>query len=398
MLRPGASRSYQVRCLPERFPPWRFERLRTMAPGLFVLGSRASKGIPPWVAIFDHDGVPRWWYQSDTRPIDAQVLLDGTVAWSRAFGDGYGRDPRQAEEIRTLSGKLVRLVRTKGSITDPHEMTQEKNGNFLLESYMPRYGVDLSAFGGPSSAGIVYPEIQELSSSGRFLRRWPLMRQLSVAETGPDWWATVLGNPRPGRGGVPIFDVTHLNSIDPWGHQLAVSTRHTNAIFGIARSNGEIRWKLGGTPTPESLSIEGDDPYPSDQLFGGQHDARIYKNDLLSLFDNATLQHRPERGVIYRLDLPARTATYVGQLVDPKAGKGNCCGSVREIPGGWLVGFGDTTLVSGFNKRLQVAFRLWWGNSYRAVPVPAGTASLSQLNRGLETMEPPGRVAVSVPR
>ena len=106
--------AYQVRCLPEGFPGWKFERLRSFPDGLFVLGSRAKPGHPPYVAIFDHDGVPRWWYRSKTRAINAQVLRAGTVVWSRAYGDGYGRDPRQAQEVHTLSGRLVRLIRTKG--------------------------------------------------------------------------------------------------------------------------------------------------------------------------------------------------------------------------------------------------------------------------------------------
>ena len=169
------SRSYKVRCLPRRFPKWRFQRLRAKqpAPGLIALGSRASKGIPPWVAIFDSAGAPRWWYSSNTRPINVQVLRGGTVAWSRAFGDGYGRDPRQAQEIHALSGKLLRVLRpSRGRISDPHELTQERDRDFLVESYVPHAPVDLSAYGGPKRAAIVYPEIQELSRHGKLRRRW----------------------------------------------------------------------------------------------------------------------------------------------------------------------------------------------------------------------------------
>ena len=60
---------------------------------------------------------------------------------------------------------------------------------------------------------------------------------------------------------------------------------------------------------------------------------------------------------------------------------------MRAIPGGWLVGFGDTSLVTGFTKKGKVAFRLNWGNSYRAMPVKPGRLSLQELNRGLERME-----------
>jgi Arylsulfotransferase (ASST) len=383
------TRSYEVRCLPRRFPKWRFQRLAAKAPkpGLVALGSRASKGIRPWVAIFDSSGTPRWWYQSDTRPINVQVLRGGTVAWSRAYGDGYGRDPRQAQEIHALSGKRLRVLRPKGRISDPHELTQEADRDYLVESYVPHGPVDLSAYGGPKRAAIVYPEVQELSRKGRLLRRWSLLHKITLDDTSPTWWKTILGNPRRRRGGLPTYDVIHVNAIDPWGHQLVVSTRHTDAVFGFSRKTGKIRWKLGGTPSPQSLAMNGG-PYHADELFGGEHDVRVYGNGALSIFDNGTLRSRPPRGVVYRLDLKDRTARYVGELVDPRANKGNCCGSVRAIPGGWLVGFGDTTLVSAFNHRRQVAWRLWWGNSYRAVPVPRGRVTNHQLDRGLEQMEP----------
>jgi hypothetical protein len=383
------TRSYAVRCLPRRFPKWRFQRLATKAPkpGLVALGSRASKGIPPWVALFDSSGTPRWWYEAGTRPINVQVLRGGTVAWSRAYGDGYGRDPRQAQEIHALSGRLLRVLRPRGRISDPHELTEERGRRLLVESYVPHGPVDLRAYGGPRRGAIVYPEVQLLSRKGRLLRRWNLLREITVADTSPHWWSTILRNPRRRRGGLPTYDVIHVNAIDPWRGQLVLSTRHTDAVYGVSRKTGKVRWKVGGTPTPESLTMSGG-PYSANELFGGEHDARVYGNGALSIFDNGTRRSRPPRGVVYRLDLKDRTARYLGQLVDRRASKGNCCGSLRAIPGGWLIGFGDTPLVTAFNTRRQVAWRLWWGNSYRAVPVPRGRVTMRQLDRGLEQMEP----------
>jgi hypothetical protein len=384
----GGSKFYTVRCLPARFPKWHFQRLRKSPPGLIVLGSVGAKGIPPWVAIFDHDGTPRWWYPSDTRALNAQILQNGTIAWSRGYGDGYGIDPRMADEVHTLSGKPLGLIRMKGNaITDPHEMTQEPNGNFLLESYVPYSPVDLRPIGGPRRAGVVYPQIQELSPSLKLLHRWSLRKQLTIHQTAPRWRKVVIGNPRPGKGNLHDYDAIHMNAVEPWGKQIVVSTRHTDAIFGFKRSNGALQWKLGGTHDKYSLKIIGD-PYPAGSLFAGEHDVRMWKHNLLSVFDNGTLLKRKPRGVLYRLDLKHRKAYYVGELSDPKSVKGNCCGSVRAIPGGWLVGFGNTTLVTGFNHRGQLAFRLWWGNSYRAVPVQPGRITLRQLNQGLENMEP----------
>ena len=75
----------------------------------------------PWVIVFDDEGVPRWWYNPDTRALWGQVTADGDLVWARSFGDGYGLDPRMAHEVRSESGQLLHLVSTKGSIVDGHE-------------------------------------------------------------------------------------------------------------------------------------------------------------------------------------------------------------------------------------------------------------------------------------
>jgi hypothetical protein len=386
------SRSFQVRCLPEGFPAWSFRKLRKFPPGLVILGSVPGRGHPPFVAIFDHAGVPRWWIRSSTRALNAQILSNGTIVWSRGFGDGYGRDKRMGQEIRTLGGKLVRVVRMKRGITDPHELWEDRNGNILIESYVPRGPVDLSRYGGPARAQVVSPRIEVQSARGKLLDSLNLAQRLTTRDTRAPWWPVILRSPRPGTGGLQVFDITHMNSIEPWKKQFVVSARHTDAVFGISRRTGAVRWKLGGNKTPRSLRVIGA-PFPDAELFGGQHDARIYGKRTLTVFDNATLRDRAPSGAVYRLDLKNRTARFVRRLVDPVAPRGNCCGSMRMIPGGWLVGFGDTPLTTGFTGKGKVAFRLRWSNSYRAVPVPPGTVTLRQLGRGLERLEdvPPPR-------
>lgn len=381
----GQRHAYRVRCLPADFPDWRFERLGDIPPGLFAVSFRTSRDSRPWVIVFDHEGVPRWWYSPETRALGAQVLHDGTISWARSFGDGYGLDPRMAHEIRSPAGELQRLVRTTGTIVDGHEYRELGNGNVLVDTYVPETA-DLSRYGGPRRAAIVSAEVQELDPRGRLLWRWNSREQIALAETGR-WWRNVLSNPRRRLQGRQAFDPVHINSIEPRGaDEVMISTRHTDAVYGIRRSTGEIRWKLGGSKTANSLRITGD---PAKKLLGGQHDARIAADGSLSIYDNGKDRPRRPRVVFYRLDLERDRATYLGQLNDPAVRTSHCCGSARQLEdGGWLVSWGDNPLVTAFDRERRIAFRLWLpASTFRAVPAPAGALTPAELDQGLERME-----------
>ena len=365
-VRPGAP-VRSARCLPVGFPATRFESLRPAPRGLFSV-SILNRSSQPWIAVFDSRGHPRWAYSPHTRALWAQVLADGTVAWPRSFGDGYGLDRRMADEVHAPDGGLLRLIRTRGSIVDGHELRQLGNGNVLVDSYVPETA-DLRRFGGPAKAAIVSAQIQEIDPRGQVRWQWNSRGRIGLGETGR-WWHDVLANPRRRLGGLQAFDPVHINSIEPRGaDEVVISTRHTDAIYGIRRSSGRVAWKLGGTPTLRSLRVLGD---PARKLLGGQHDARIAANGELSVFDNGKDRPRAPRVVFYRLDLKRRTALYRGQLNDPEVKRSHCCGSARQLPGGgWLVSWGDNPLITEFGPGGRIEFRLHLPvPSFRAVPVP----------------------------
>ena len=380
----GHSKAYRVRCLPADFPDWTFEALRPSPPGFFVVSFKASKDERPWVIVFDTEGVPRWWYNPGTRALWGQVLADGDLVWARSFGDGYGLDPRMAHEVRSPAGKLLRLVQAEGSIIDGHEYRELGNGNVFVDTYAPETA-DLRRVGGPRRAAIVSAEVQELDPRGREHWRWNSRGHIGLRETGR-WWHSVLSNPRR-RLHREIFDPVHINSIEPRGSgEVVISTRHTDAVYGIDRASGEIRWKLGGIETGKSLRVVGD---PAGRPLGGQHDARIGRDGRLSVYDNGKDRPRRPRVVFYRLDLDNHEAHYLGQLNDDEVRRSHCCGSARELPGGgWIVSWGDNPLVSAFDADDRLTFRLHLAAStFRAVPAPPGATSVKALDEGMEAME-----------
>jgi hypothetical protein len=301
-----------------------------------------------------------------------------------------------AHEIRSLSGERVGLVRTRGSVTDGHEFRELPNGNFLLDTYAPAGNVELARVAAykkrrpPDRGAVVFAEVQEIDARGRVAWRWNSRGRIRLGETGR-WWRSVLVNAKETSFG-DTFDPVHINAIEPRGaDEVVISTRHTDAVYGIKRSSGSVAWKLGGTATPRSLRIVGD---PAKRVFGGQHDARIGRDGRLTIFDNGKGRPRRPRVAFYRLDLNHGAARYLGQLNDPKVRSSHCCGSARETEGGgWLVSWGDNPLVTGFDRIGRIAFRLRLpASSFRAIPVPPGAVTEAELDRGMEAME---RSAVS---
>lgn len=188
-------------------------------------------------------------------------------------------------------------------------------------------------------------------------------------------------------GGGTAYDPVHMNSLELSGATLVFSARHADAVYAVDRGTGAVVWKLGGTPSPESLAFVGD-PYGG---FGGQHDARILPDGTLTLHDNGTGLGRPPRAVRYRLDLAARTATLVEQITDPSVTASACCGSARRLDDGhWLVAWGSNPLVAEYapdgTRVMELAFAT--GFSYRANPVPAGAVTAGQLRVAMDAMHP----------
>ena len=81
---------------------------------------------------------------------------------------------------------------------------------------------------------------------------------------------------------------------------MLISLRHTDAVYRLDRATGAIEWKLGGTPTDESLAVL-NDPLAADPL-GAQHDIRYLGDGEISIHDNGTDLGRAPRAVRYRVE------------------------------------------------------------------------------------------------
>jgi hypothetical protein len=380
--------SYRVRCLPSDFPSWSADRAgETQAQWYLVtpVGGQSMR----WVVIFDHNGVPVWWKHTNGRPFNATLLHNGHVVWYRYFKSKFGVRWDTSYEEHRLDGSLVRRLATVDVPTDFHELQELPNGHFLLDAYRPRQHVDLRAYGGPADGTVYDAEIQEITRDGRLVWRWSSKGRIDLSET-KRWWPRIKGPQRKKPPSERSYDVVHVNAISVDGDGLVISARHTDALYRIDRATGRIDWKLGGTETPQSLSIVGDPQYGA-ASFGGQHDARVLPDGTVTVFDNGTDRRRPPRAVRYAIDTQARSATLVEQVTDPDAPASQWGGSTRRLPGGnWVTAWGGLPLVSEATPAGARVFRLTLTNSssYRAFPVPFGTLSASRLRAAMDEMHP----------
>ncbi len=389
---PDGARTHHVRCLPGDFPDWKFVRAST--PSLEYVLVTPWLGLPnpqPYVMAFDRNGVPIWFYRASALPLDAKLLENGSLAFARYKGGGFATDESTGYEIRRLDGSLIREVKTVGSPTDHHDLIEVGNGNLLALTYRARDGADLSPYGGPASATILDSEIQEIAPNGSVVWSWSSKDHIALGETGR-WWPTIVGGPATLPDGRAAYDATHINSIELDGDQIVLSLRHTDAVYAIDRATGDVEWKLGGTATPERLTVAGDfyGGYP----LGGQHDARILPDGSVTVHDNATMLGggRLPRGVRFAIDETAGTATFVEALNDQFVPSSNCCGSARKLPAGtWLMGWGGNTIITELTtNRRPWALTFGGGSTYRAFPVEPGRLSAASLRQGMDAMYPRG--------
>ncbi len=370
------SKTYCVRCLPPDFPTWSTERPGTpqseyyiFAPNLTFIGPNRH-----YVILADNYGVPLWWYKTENASIDAKLLPDGNFAWI---------SPPNGEE-RKLDGSLAHTFAVDSQIggeLDPHELLLLPNGNYVYIAAVNKGPVDLSAYGGSSTATVSDQVIEEFAPNGSLVWSWSAMDHISVAETGDIFRTPYITTFSP-------TDPYHMNSVELDGDGYVVSFRHLNAVYRINRASGSIVWKLGGSARPESLAFVGD-TYGN---FSGQHDARILPDHTLALHDNGSLVGRPPRAARYSIDPVAKTATPVEQVTDADVPNSLCCGSATKLSGGnWVMEWGGNPVVTELAPDGSRVFRITFPApyfSYRAFPVSSSVVSRAALRNGMDAQFP----------
>jgi Arylsulfotransferase (ASST) len=380
--------TYNVRCLPADFPGYTIQQFSAPQAAYYLVTPSTALGpapAAPYVAMFDRNGVPVWWYrQAVGVPLNADLVPGGTdLSWDVETGtpSPFGLPGAVQLEVHALDGTLIRTLQTSGIPADFHEAWPLDNGDFLMSSYVLRTRVDLLF--GPTD--VLDGAFQEVRPDGSVAFSWTAAGHVAPYES-LSWFAT---SPYPGDSNL-VWDWDHINAVQPYQDGYLVSMRHTDAIYYVRRSDGAIVWKLGGWPTPQSLTMVGEPNAWAD--FGGQHDVRAWPDGTISVHDNGTNWFRGPRVLRFRIDMAAHTATLIQTITDPLVPTSICCGSARLLPGGdWVVDWGGTQLVEELTPTGQPVLRIALASpyfTYRAVPVVPGRLSATALVAAMDKMHP----------
>jgi hypothetical protein len=361
--------THHVRCLPSDFPNFTVQKNGPTQADFYATALVQGFGPPNYSVVFDDNGVPVWWLPRKPTFL-LQPFSNGNLAVMNLGGgmQEYG-----------LDGELVRSVNAVGGPTDFHEVLLLPNGNYVMATAQ-EIPCNLTSWGLSAVETCIDHVFQELTPLGVPVWTWATSAHIPVDETTQDWQEAQLAEVTNG-----VYDPWHYNSIESTGDGYILSFRHLDAIYRIENTvAGTVRWKLGGTPRPESLAIVND----SNGDIRGQHDARLLPDGTVTLYDNGTLglgPHRPPRDVRYVINTQNETATLIESIQDGEVGSSGCCGSARLLPGGnWVTGWGGTPQISEYAPDGTRLFRISGTFVYRGTPILPGEFTAQQFRDGMD--------------
>lgn len=241
--------------------------------------------------------------------------------------------------------------------------------------------------GGSAEATIIDGELLDFDADGNVLWTWKARDDIPFSD-----WSDKVSEAHTAISlravdGHDNWDIDHLNSVEDDGDGVVISLRHRNAVYRIKKSDGSIDWKLGGTPTAESLTITG-----LDHPFASQHDARRLPNGNITLVDNGTEDGNPPRVLEFSIDANDKTAALVDEVTDSRISFSGCCGSTRKLTSGHRVtAWGGTPWITETDGSGDPVLTLHSDDStfsYRVDPIEPGRLDRTDLVDGMKAMNP----------
>ena len=321
------------RPIPNAYPPYEFRQFQTGSDSLFYLVTPTSmsptSNYNRHLSLMDQNGYISWYTDGkSTSVINFQYHPLHQKFSYATFGDTI--TDAKFVILDSNFNKIDSIQPTAGAFNDMHDILILDNGNYLIMGYKNSV-IDLSAYtfnGSPGSANTTLKDaiIQEFDTNHNLVFEWNSVDHIHPSDY-IDGYSYNVNN----------FDYVHINAfeIDDDGNIL-VSMRHTDAIYKINKTTGNLMWTLGGKSNQFTFINDNNG-------FSGQHDIRRLSNGNISLFDNANNQPTPKRsrGKEYTLDTVSMTCTKVYQYTYTPSFYARAMGNFQTNNNGdRLIGYG----------------------------------------------------------
>ncbi|MGD1841705.1 MAG: arylsulfotransferase family protein [Thermonemataceae bacterium] len=279
----GEARTYTIYYLPNDLMEVEVTTSDNPAEGYILINQELYPSMPDdstYIAILDNEGFPVYYKRVLGVATNFQYfeLPNGTkrFTYHESSGDVVVMN-LQFEEVDRV--RLLPHGDHQGYPTDFHDVILLGEDHYVVPAYVTRQNVDLTELGGQSAVDLVELVFQEIKA-GQVIFEWSSADHPALLNATDDVYLTQYAT-------ASEVDYFHFTSfvIDPSDNHFVVSARHTNQIYKIHRTTGEILWRLGGKTDDFEL--------PQVLKFSHQHHATITKDGTLLFFDNGNT--RPSR-------------------------------------------------------------------------------------------------------
>jgi hypothetical protein len=214
---------------------------------------------------------------------------------------------------------------------------------------------NLTSIGGPPNGTVYDRVIQEIDiATGKVIWEWHALRHVPLSDSYPPYI--------PGQG----YDFFHLNSIQQLSDgNILISARNTWGIYLINKKTGKVTWRLGGKRPSFKMG--------TGTNFEWQHDATLYNNNVLTVFDDAAPPKEESQSRVLKLHLNTskHKVTLLQQYLHSPSTLAASQGSAQILPNGnMFVGWGSKPYFSEYTPSGTQLFSGTTVPSYRAYRFP----------------------------
>lgn len=211
--------------------------------------------------------------------------------------------------------------------TDNHDFIYLNDNHYIIPTYYTRENVNMTSYGGSNSVNIGEFLFQEIKNN-QVIFEWDTANHPELLSATDDLYYSQYATANK-------VDYFHFNSIaiDPNDQNFVISARHTNQIYKINRTSGQIMWRFGGNNDDFNLT--------GNLIISHTHHATILNNGNLLLFDNGVTKNPQQTRIAeFELDESNLSASLIFQYTE--VGRySDIMGSAQKLNNGnYFIGWG----------------------------------------------------------